>query len=302
MNVTSHSISKLSFELPSFGGVGGGTSYFRMMKKNTFLFSTFALGLAWYALSSSTLRDPKNPPTGSTGAPSENTCAKATCHSTLGAQVGTVAMSGVPDTVVANTTYTVNFKVSSTSATSKRSGFQMTCLDGKNVKCGTFTANTAVSVGTANNREYPRQAQPVNFAAGVVQWSFPWKAPAAVDNDTMRFYYIGMCCDGNGKEGGDKTFKGFKKVYFKKAVASKDLEKELSLQIYPNPAHETLFVTMKEARQGNVLIYSLDGRVVEKTNLTDTQTRVNIGHLVKGAYIATIDIDGQRVSKKIVIE
>jgi hypothetical protein len=274
-----------------------------MMKKNTFLFSTFALGLAWYALSSSTLRDPKNPPTGSTGAPSEKTCATGTdCHSSLGAQVGTVAMLGIPDTVVANKTYTVTVKVSSTSTTSKRSGFQMTCLDEKNAKCGTFSTGTGVSVGTANGREYPRQAQPLNFAAGVAQWSYPWKAPATVANDTMRFYYIGMCCDGNGKEGGDKTFKGFKKVYFKKTVANNDLEKELSLQIYPNPAHETLFVTTKEAHQGTVLVYSLDGRIVEKTTLTDTQTRVNIGHLIKGAYIATVEIDGKRVSKKIVIE
>ena len=58
------------------------------------LLSIFGMVAIW-GLLTSTLRNPNNPPLGNTGAPSETTCQKSGCHSSVGNYIGTVSLSGI---------------------------------------------------------------------------------------------------------------------------------------------------------------------------------------------------------------
>jgi len=60
--------------------------------------------------------------------------------------------------------------------------------------------------------------------------------------------------------------------------------------VYPNPAHNTLFIDKNE--HAFVQIYSLSGKLVLKTELTSN--RVDIHELNKGMYLVKID-DGTKV-------
>lgn len=98
--------------------------------------ATFCLAILWFSLSS-TIKDPSDPPMGNTGAPGETTCAQTGCHSG-GVYTGTVALTGVPDTVTANTSYTLTL---TNTSNAPRAGFQLVCLD-STVTPQHFRANT----------------------------------------------------------------------------------------------------------------------------------------------------------------
>lgn len=108
------------------------------------------------------MRDPNNPPTARTGAPGETTCGASGCHSG-GTYTGSVTISGVPDTIVANQSYTVNLTNTSNAI---RAGFELTCLDNSNAKCGTLSTGSGTSrhcrrpaVCSAINAQKPEQRQ-----------------------------------------------------------------------------------------------------------------------------------------------
>ena len=125
------------------------------MRLTTLHISTLLIG-CWFLLTNH--RDPNNPPVARTGAPGETTCGASGCH-TGGAFTGTVAITGIPDTVTANQSYTVTLTNTSNAV---RAGFQLTCLDGANAYSGTLTNGTGTSIGTSNStgRKYIRQSSP----------------------------------------------------------------------------------------------------------------------------------------------
>ncbi|MEO6040037.1 MAG: choice-of-anchor V domain-containing protein, partial [Saprospiraceae bacterium] len=111
--------------------------------------------VALWGMLTSTLRNPNNPPLGNTGAPSETTCQKSGCHASVGNFTGTVSLSGLPDTVAPDQTYMVTLTQTSNAV---KAGFQLTCLDAANTKCGTLTAGAGSSLGTLSSRQYVRQS------------------------------------------------------------------------------------------------------------------------------------------------
>jgi Secretion system C-terminal sorting domain len=255
-------------------------------------------------VTSSYKKDPNNPPVASTGAPNEQTCNYSGCH-TAGTYTGTVAMSGVPDSVVAGQTYTVTMTVAS--ATALRSGFQMTCLNSNNAACGTFTTATGVSIGTGTGatagRQYPRQATPKNFAAGTVSWTYPWKAPSSLTNNKITFYYVGMAANSDGKERLDNSFSGSKVVYLKTGTTpTADVDTDLSVTIFPNPTQELLYVDVLGSANTKVTLFDIQGRMVLNTVILAKNSSVNIKHLSRGTYTARIETADKKVSKKVIIQ
>ena len=172
--------------------------------------ATLCLATLWFSLSS-TIKDPSNPPTGNTGAPNETTCAQAGCHNG-GTYVGTVAVTGLPDTVVANTTYTITLTNTSNAI---RAGFQMVCLDALNAQCGTFTAGTGTSIGLVGSKQYVRQSQVKIMSAGSTSWTYTWKAPATLANSPITFYFVSLAANGDGGTSSDNVLKSSKAVRFR---------------------------------------------------------------------------------------
>jgi hypothetical protein len=256
----------------------------------------------------SALRDPNNPPVGSTGAPNENaSCNYSGCHNN-GAMTGSVTVTGLPDSIVAGQTYTINLTVRN-NATGGRGGFQMTCLDAANAPAGTFVAtNTAaVSIGSGNTtattgRKYPRQAKPINFASNVATWTYNWTAPTTLPTMPITFYYVGMIANSDGVEGGDNSITGKKLVYKKLTTPTTELETTLNAHVYPNPTSDFLFVELADKTEANLMLFDLQGRAVLNTVVSSNKQPISIKHLAKGAYSVAVESEGKMMSKKIVIQ
>jgi hypothetical protein len=141
--------------------------------KNKLLATAF-ISLSLWSLFTSLRRDPGNPPISTSGAPAENNC--GACH-TGGNYTGKVEIDGIPTTVTPNKAYTITLTNTSNAV---RSGFQVTCIDGSDAKCGTFTNGTGTSIANSNllNRQYIRQSAFKTLTNGSTSWTFTWTAPA----------------------------------------------------------------------------------------------------------------------------
>ncbi len=259
----------------------------------TLVFS--ALCGAWLLFTS---LDPNNPPTGKTGAPGETTCAQSNCH-TGGTFAGTVSISGIPDTVVANQSYSITLTNTSNAV---KAGFQLTCLDASNAKCGTLTQASGVNVTTASSRQYARQSSPKTLSGGSTSWTFTWKAPATLAVDSLHFYFVSLCANGNGNRTGDNVLVSSHKVNFKTLTsAASDPVANQMVRLSPNPAREFVRVQLDEANAGEISLFDANGRKVLHSAL-ESDNQLNVSSLPAGIYTAEIRF-GERVAvKRLMIE
>ncbi|OWY20793.1 T9SS C-terminal target domain-containing protein [Sphingobacteriales bacterium UPWRP_1] len=267
------------------------------MKTNSLL-SIVALFFVCYIFSAS--KDPSNPPAGKTGAPGETTCAQSSCHNG-GSFTGTVSISGIPDTVAPNQTYTITLTHNSNAS---RAGFQITCLNESNNACGTFTAGSGSSKTTSNSRQYVRQSSPKTLSGGTASWSFTWQAPATLAGNTnITFYFSSLAANGNGAKTGDNVLLGTHTtiLYQEPAVGIEPNEpNETQIALYPTPATETLYLTMPYA-QGTISLYNMQGQCLLTAPVT-AHSQLQVGNLPKGMYIAKIKTAQTQLSRKIILE
>jgi PKD repeat protein len=89
-----------------------------------------------------------------------------------------------------------------------------------------------------------------------------------------------------------------------------ELEKTMALAIYPNPTSSTstLDFTINANEKAKVTLVDMMGRVLEEASvIADNDGRVNhtintTGHVASGVYIVNIDVNNQRVSKKLIVQ
>lgn len=157
------------------------------------------------------LANSSNPPTGVTGAPFDNgTCNN--CHSG-GAFSGTVSISGLPSTIEPNTTYPMEITLTATSGNPSRGGYQLVVVDGNNNNAGDLIAiNSQSGTEFFNGREYIEHRGSKVFSGSSASWVFNWKSPVSAAGNTIKFYFIGNFCNGNGNTGGDIAF-AFSETY-----------------------------------------------------------------------------------------
>lgn len=254
---------------------------------------------SWFFLTNS-MRDPNNPPTGKTGAPGENTCStQSGCH-TGGTYVGTVTISGVPDTVIANQTYTITLTNTSNAV---RAGFQLTSWDGANAMSGTLTAGTGVSVGSgAAGKKYARQSSPKTLSGGATSWTFTWKAPATASGNIITFYYVSLCANGNGQKTGDIAIQGNKIVTLMTPSSVSNTSLEAAVKFYPTLVqNNSLHIELLEADKGELLVFDLNGKLVLQQALS-TINDLNVDGLEKGIFTAQIRVNDKSTTKKFVVE
>ena len=255
--------------------------------------SLFAI---WHVLTGS-MRDPNNPPTARTGAPGETTCGASGCHSG-GAYTGAVTISGIPDTIVASQAYAVTVTNTSNAI---RAGFELTCLDNSNTKCGTLTTGSGTSLGTAGGRQYIRQSTPKNLSNGSASWSFTWTAPASMSGNAATFYFVSLAANGNGKNTGDNVLTASKNVVLLPTVASHEPEDAGLASVYPSAVKDLLHVDLLKTAQGQLTVFDLQGRVVIREALTQSN-QLDISQLDKGLHIARIEAGGKWLVKKFVVQ
>jgi Secretion system C-terminal sorting domain len=266
------------------------------MKK--IVYFLFFISANYLFLSNTNRRDPNNPPTESTGAPGEKTCISSGCH-TQGTPTGTVAITGIPDVITPNTAYVLTIK--NTSTNGKATGFEMTCLDEANKKCGTFTANANVSAPVTNSREYARNAKKTQLTAGAASWTVTWTSPAILTNPKMTFYFAGIFGNGDGKEKSDGQFVGTKTVTLG-ATAAKDAILDANVSIFPNPTTAFLNINIKnQTNEAVAFLYDVQGREIKKMYL-DAVNTINVSDIKKGTYQLQIWIGNRFTTKNVIIQ
>lgn len=258
-----------------------------------------ALGISIFMLGTATRRDPKNPPLANTGAPNETTCAKSGCHNG-GSFTGTVELTGLPDTIQFNTSYTLTLTNKSNAV---RAGFQLTALDGSNVKCGTLTAGTGVNVATMNSiaRQYARQSDYKTLSAGSTSWTFTWKSPATAASNKATFYFTSLCGNGNGKETLDNVLQGTKTVFFKQSVAANEPTWASEIKVFPTTTDREITVALPENSEFEAQVFSASGQLVAQQVFSKNLETVEVADWQSGIYFLKISRNGEQVTRRFVV-
>lgn len=260
------------------------------------LYSILLLSALWQ-ISTASLRDPNNPPTGRTGAPNETTCGASGCHSG-GSYTGMVTVSGIPDTIAPNTSYQITLTNTSNAV---RAGFELTCLDKSNVKCGALTAGSGTSVATASSRQYVRQSTPKTLSNGSTSWTFTWTSPASASGGAATLYFVSLAANGNGKSSGDNVLIGTKNLIFQQTVATHDVQDSKLVTLFPSAASNVLHINLTDSNSGQLYVFDVQGKMVLQSGLV-RENSVEISRLEKGMYIAQVQFDGKVVSKKFMVQ
>ena len=267
------------------------SSLFKLKMKIRTLQILFAVTSLWYA---STAFYPGSPPTGSTGAQGESTCNSPGCHQG-GTYTGSSVLTGVPDTVVAGSTYTLTLTHKSNAV---KSGFQLTALDGNNIKSGNLVAGTGTALLATLSRQYIGQSQPKTLSAGTTNWTFKWVAPTLANANKITFHFVTLAANGNGNEGNDNSLKDSKTVYFKKTSPTADVNEAALVRTFPNPVVNELTIDLLASATGEVSIFDLSGKLLQNQTLINHNT-LNISNLAKGIYVVSIKTNNQTITKRI---
>ncbi|MBA3662943.1 MAG: T9SS type A sorting domain-containing protein [Bacteroidetes bacterium] len=75
-----------------------------------------------------------------------------------------------------------------------------------------------------------------------------------------------------------------------------------SMMVYPNPAKETLNVEVATSDVYTVSLSNLLGKVIFADKSAKDKTTINLSNVAAGVYFLTVDIKGEKTTKKIIVE
>ncbi|MBK8955090.1 MAG: T9SS type A sorting domain-containing protein [Saprospiraceae bacterium] len=260
------------------------------------------IAIFFFCVFNASVPEPSNPPTANTGAPGETTCQQNNCHGG-GNYTGTSELVGLPDTIIANTTYEVT--ILNKSDTAIRTGFQLTALDDGHAFVGTLTEipNERVNVARDNvtKRFYARQLQAKFFNVnGEAAWKFQYTAPSSVPNDSIIFYYTALLANGNGDRLGDNVLKLKKTYHFRLPVANDNSTELLrDIQVFNNGA-EIIFLGNQNAIIHSIFMNDVNGKLILQKDQIE-RNQLATGKLATGIYFLNFKVEDKKFSKKIYI-
>ena len=250
-------------------------------------------------------------PAGTTGAPSEGSCANAGCHSAVvnsGTGVTTLTFNTGTTSYKADSTYTVTLKHVETGRS--LFGFIATSLNSSNVKSGNIAVSqsTRTKISTAGGRQYiTHNASGTTPVSNNGEWQFRWTAPSA-GAGAVTFYAAINAANGNGNTGGDR-------IYTRSFVFTEDVNTGLQsvtntsdINIYPNPIVSDAQVTFTTSAIGmtQVSIYDMQGKMVKNifsSSLTAGTHIIGISanDLVAGLYFLSIETAQNKLVKQFIV-
>lgn len=255
------------------------------MKKLQPIYAVLLTLFLLYAFSS-------NAPNVNTGAPNEGNC--TSCHTSGNANFdGTVAIQGVPDVIIPNTTYNLSVITKVSSGTPARAGFQMTILDGADNNAGNFAnAENGSTVMSEGGRNYFQHAGARSFNnADSVAWMIEWTAPSTIASDSVKIYINSLL--GNGSGSGNDFMASHQSAYgFQTAVA---LPVEVTII-------ETNDLSCFEANDGSATVSANGGTGPYTYEWSIDSTTASVSNLSIGRYIVTAtDSEGATATTTVTI-
>lgn len=240
------------------------------------------------------------PPTGTTGAPGQSTC--ASCHSgtPVNGGGGSVVVTGIPATgYVPGTTYPVTVTVSDPAA--RRYGFELVVLDNANrASSGTMsvTSPTTTTLRLASGIAYMSHLN----ANGTNSWTFNWVAPST-SAGTLNLYVAANAANNNGSASGDHIYTAQLAIAESTttAVADEQTLAAAALMVFPNPATDRLWLT-GPATAGAQEVVLLDAVGREVFHQTDATADLDVRNLPAGHYTLRLTtVTGESLSRPVLL-
>jgi hypothetical protein len=257
---------------------------------------------------------------GYTGSPGEGNC--NSCHSGGSSAAFGTSITAVPsfsaNKFVPGTTYQITVQLAA--AGFSRYGFGCEILDAKNnnVNSGLMqSAGDGVQFLSPSGRTNAVHTTPKS-SAGIVSFSFGWKAPAAGAGDTATIYVAGNAVDGNGSTGGDfpmppvrLQLKAQQSPVDTTIITAGPAEiKSIGISgisVYPNPASglSSINYFLSQPQQILIELLSIDGKVVREF-VNETQAAGSHAHfldlqnITSGIYFVRTSIRNQKVSQQLI--
>lgn len=239
-------------------------------------------------------------PTGNTGSPFDNggtTCGQAGCHgSTPTPQAGMITTDIPASGYVPGTDYTITATVALNGIS--RFGFQVSPQFQNGVQAGTMIATSG------NTQLASSKFMTHTFAGGTGvntrTWSFTWTAPAA-GKGPVTFWGAFVAANNNGlSDPGDKVFTSKTSVSESGHLAVKDFT-EAGMSVFPVPFGNELYIEKGSSNieNGIVKIYSLDGKLINESNMSGNLHTINTSSLAKGIYIVKLETGNTTLMQKV---
>lgn len=259
-----------------------------------------------------------------TGAPGEGTCADATtgCHSnavinkdTLNV-VNTLAFSSADSSYTPGQTYKIT--VSALKSGITKFGFEIVALTKSgNANTGTWVitdatrTHTLVGSGSLASRKYVTHstAGTPAVSSGFGQWTFDWKAPLTNVGNVI-FYYTTSCTNSNNANTGEQLFLSSFEIHpSASASISKFVEKSKFTASY-EASTRRLFVKyrLSKAATTSVSVFDVQGKMVQSFNPVEKVAgQVSdeldlVSGLSKGMYLVHLNVNGQELTEKILVQ
>lgn len=275
------------------------------MKKLTLLSLTALLTITLIICNLQTSQThPNSPDWGYTGAPSENTCGKSSCHNnTPNSGAGTLSITFDSQYYVPGNTYLVTVSTDETGMS--RFGFETNCLDATNTKQGSATLINTTNT-SFNNTTLNRWYVGHKSAGSTKTWTFNWTAPATNAGD-LTFYVASICANNNNNSSGDHCYTNSAVFQPQPNSVINVLSNENDFQLIQNPVTDKILVSYNNSIKGKSLIRLLDlnGRVVkillnEEQN-TGSQTSTFLAPETSGLYLIDYSNGNNHTVKKVIV-
>jgi len=87
----------------------------------------------------------------------------------------------------------------------------------------------------------------------------------------------------------------------KESTVTNYSEDLIELSLYPNPASEYVFISMKEKIEGTISVVNTSGIILLKQNITSNEIKLNVSNWSKGLYILIIASNEQLIKRMILV-
>jgi len=86
------------------------------------------------------------------------------------------------------------------------------------------------------------------------------------------------------------------------ATSVTEVSSNNDIALYPNPANDVLNIKLKNFTNSRITIYDNTSRIVNTVKVNATTTTVNTANLAKGIYFVEITNNGNRTTKKLIVQ
>lgn len=253
----------------------------------------------------------------STGAPGEETCAKAGCH--VDAMIDldndfaftSLALGAGEKTYKPATLYSISLKAKK--ADVKRFGFQILALDSNNRSIGTFavpSGSTKVQLqkGAVNgsDRNYVTHTTAGNKPAvvGEIEWKFNWTSSQKYQGK-VTFYYCVNATNFDDKNTGDQLYVASVPFSVTTSGVEENISNPVEINVYPTIAKEYLTVECPKGfpSKSNYSIVSLSGATLLQNEIAASAASfiVPLETIPNGYYTVVVKRGESRIAKQFIV-